>query len=1698
MFAATETVYFVNAQDWPGTITAHAWDGSATGTEWPGLATVKEADQIGGKDVYSFTAEAGAYAKVIFNNGSAQTANLDWTAGKYYCKDGWYTKEEAEAKLAAPAEYESVYFVDNQGWGKANIYTWTPEVGTWPGVAMTKEAEQLAGYDVYSYTVEKGTSFGGVIFNNGSSQTANLVWTAGKYYVKDGWYTKEEAIEKLSAPVTPPVITYVLMGVAGDWTTGIALTANPDNANEYVLLDQTISEGDAVKVVTLTDGVATAWCGNVDEYSVEHSADDMGNIVLAPGKYDFYYKVAEDLIYIGAVAPELPTYDVTVADATVSTMGQNIVLSGNWEEKLLTVSLWQGGATQGFGTYAAEDYAPIFLGTAELTPTSEGVYADNGDNTFTFTATANDAEGGIYNISVTGAIPAAEIEWISMPLEISNLTTMEMPVGDVTYLQLMGRNDMEDADVMLFLNNYTGEEKAYEVNAESSLVTYGGLELTVMDGSITKSVDPEKGDVFAGTVHAFVVDEEVGEMYVEFALTMYALPSIAIELEDVEIVVNEESAIAFFNATWEGSPLQVEVSGFEKVEFKEYEECWLSIGDDVNWVDAAAGPAAIIIEDGVAMLEGEFTSFATGKTYEVMLTGTLPVEEPEVVEPTYTENKLNTYAFGLESELNDTALVVTYRLNNSNATSVNVLVYKGEEVVATVAGTTTIGVNTVVIPVATLPQGRMLTWSVEVNGTSVEAPTQEAKTYDFYHPSGVDIDNNPENPTFGMLLVNEGMQKVKGVDGYVSTGFGAGIFAFTPSLDLIPNGDLPGYNGGVEFNTYLPEEYKTSDGGRYTAYSPRRVRISDDGRIFVTSLDVNGTYLWELNPENLNEWTPVFQGTLTDNKELITADSNFVAAPNNGFDVKGAGENLQLMMYSVNVQGITSAAMGGFRCDEYNLGTATSWATAPSKNWVLGKYAINYLGTQVVYDNEGGIWIASYRGAANDANPGLVHINADGVEDAKLVWSNVRQAGIRFNNDFTKLVVAGNNGAAKKATIYAVSKDANGAPVLTEETVIDMAVLGNNLNDFVFDYAGNLYAVSNSNEKLVAWAMPYSGVVETPAASKYAFHIGELLPDPVVVTEMVGVVKRAVQNGDAVIVLTHEADGTAHIYEVANGTILELLQNGVVPVDPENKGSYLAISDIAVTEDGKLVANNYVRCQFAGTAPEDGYKLGTSYYYIWDDLTGAPRVWFTSQATARSSHGDMGKTFAVKGTSTDAKVLVTAVHNNNRAVRMALYSIIDGVYEEPDIAGGTYNNDYYFNFGLHTTANYYKEATQGKEFYLLASPLADASWIIEGELSEPSEFLVPAEVGADYAANQEIAAGTLGNKYQGTSIVTVGEQVLMVAPYATAEGLLAGVKVLDITAGLDATEEVAVADLDAAVEATAAATAVAVAENTLTITLVADATLHTLEVVLEEKPNYMLIEDKITNLEIDLANMAIIGGPSTMWQVEVFLGLGQDNGDGTITLTEESSVAIMGFDARFIDGYAYDIDVTAPAAKAVLHVEDSGFFYEIKLDMTSAAPADPIVVVVEDATVQIDTIPLFGDAVDYALKMTANWTDTTDNTTYPVLVEVPVYYPEATEPFEMTCTVTIGGEGDDDPWLGFGEGPLTITTVDGVVTAKGIIANPYTGVAFDVTVSGKLPNMEMGIDNININAKPVKMIKNGMLIINKGGREFNAQGAMIK
>lgn len=439
---------------------------------------------------------------------------------------------------------------------------------------------------------------------------------------------------------------------------------------------------------------------------------------------------------------------------------------------------------------------------------------------------------------------------------------------------------------------------------------------------------------------------------------------------------------------------------------------------------------------------------------------------------------LNPFAYGLSSELNagETNLTVKYALND-DATTVKVVIMNGETAVKTIdCKGITKGEYTEVIPTEGLPKGVELTWKVEVTGAEVTAVV-EGKNYGLYHPASVDIDLNPESEYFGRIICTEGMNNAKTrTDGkYISQGFGAGIFAFTPSFEQIKNGDKPGFNGGIEFQN-------TNTAGK--AYAPRRVRISKDGRIFLTSMEINGTYLWELNPDNLDEWTPMFEyAKMNDKAEIFDADSNFIAGPNSGFDVRGEGENLQLLMLSANTAGFAFAA-SGYKCSEYNLGTATTWNKPRTRAIFDGKYGVSHIGAQVQYDADGGVWFISNRATATEQEPGLVHFNAQGVEDYKELRNNTNNAGFRFNHDFSKVIVA----TAEKAVIYAVSKSEDGKPVLTEETTIPMATV-KRINDFAWDYANNIYALSNNTEKFAVYSLPHTAdaVVATPAATKYAF-----------------------------------------------------------------------------------------------------------------------------------------------------------------------------------------------------------------------------------------------------------------------------------------------------------------------------------------------------------------------------------------------------------------------------------------------------------------------------------------------------------------------------------------------------------------------------------------------------------------------------------
>ena len=438
-------------------------------------------------------------------------------------------------------------------------------------------------------------------------------------------------------------------------------------------------------------------------------------------------------------------------------------------------------------------------------------------------------------------------------------------------------------------------------------------------------------------------------------------------------------------------------------------------------------------------------------------------------------NALNPYAYGLKADVSPDASKITvhYTLNDNAGGECKVqIVLKGADNAYTFDGTTLVGENVVEIPTADLPKDVELSWEVFVSAMPVATPTEHDKYVKFYCPHGVIVDANPASPHFGRAIVAEGITPGS-KSGYISSdGEGCGLYAFDPQLNSICNSD-----GGYAFKGGL--EYTA--GTRFV--DPMRVSLTNDGRIFMGRCSFGGTAspLYEVNPDDLNApFTEFFKGAVdAETSELKDADGNFIAAQVVGMDFKGEGEDLEMVILSCNNTG-AAFVYGGFRADTYKIGTAKEWATAPSSNIdvLTGQYTISPSNASLIYDNEGGYWYCQYRGAPSDAQPAIVHVNAEGVEDYKDITTVCGGGGIRFNRDFTKVVIAN---AKNQVGVYTVAKDENNKPVLTLLYQFTTTI-GTNCNDMAWDYADNLWIVGNSSEFLKVFALPReNGDVTTPA-----------------------------------------------------------------------------------------------------------------------------------------------------------------------------------------------------------------------------------------------------------------------------------------------------------------------------------------------------------------------------------------------------------------------------------------------------------------------------------------------------------------------------------------------------------------------------------------------------------------------------------------
>ena len=453
----------------------------------------------------------------------------------------------------------------------------------------------------------------------------------------------------------------------------------------------------------------------------------------------------------------------------------------------------------------------------------------------------------------------------------------------------------------------------------------------------------------------------------------------------------------------------------------------------------------------------------------------------------------NPFAYALKSEVAENTLNISYSLN-ADATDVNIYVKDTEgNVVATSAeGAKAKGAYTAEISIADFEDGDY-TWEIEVEGAA-KATIERFSSVSFYHPSGLDVDNNPENASFGTLFIAEGY--TTGITtGYVSAqadgSEGGGLYMYNAAGEQIldKDGKSRFFSNDI---TCVGNGSVFKSSSAYYGADFARVRVAEDGRIFANRYNWDGHYLLAApSVEALVDgegFTSLLAGkTMTDSLYYDEA-GNLLAGPAQDFDVIGSGENTKLLAITRNVTAIANATSENSAL-EYNIGTSMTLPT-PSVYTPMDKlYTISYTRSiNIEYDNLGGVWYCQYRSAPTDGDPALVYVDANGVvQYFEGAGGAVRRNGAMSVSPDGKYLVAAS--AQGVLSVYKIIRDESGKVTLNEEHRLTHR-MGNNLYDLAWGSAGNFYGSNASGELVDGYALPRAEAFTTKAATKYGFTVG--------------------------------------------------------------------------------------------------------------------------------------------------------------------------------------------------------------------------------------------------------------------------------------------------------------------------------------------------------------------------------------------------------------------------------------------------------------------------------------------------------------------------------------------------------------------------------------------------------------------------------
>ena len=285
-------------------------------------------------------------------------------------------------------------------------------------------------------------------------------------------------------------------------------------------------------------------------------------------------------------------------------------------------------------------------------------------------------------------------------------------------------------------------------------------------------------------------------------------------------------------------------------------------------------------------------------------------------------------------------------------------------------------------------------------------------------------------------------------------------------------------------------------------------------------------------------------------------------------------------------------------------------------------------------------------------------------------------------------------------------------------------------------------------------------------------------------------IRRQIVRDGKLYVLALDETNEPHIY-VANlddNTVTELSTTGTQTDASFTEG--LKLADITFTADGVLVGGNYSRNTYSPVS-------GTYRVYRWENNedgvpTGDPIEMITSQSSSMYATGRMGLTISYSGTLEEGYLIATTMHNlggYNKHFRFEGFAVSNGASSGSSAYMNNYAETSVWNcvaFGdNHSMAPspFYNETDNTSKY---------AQFVIDGDNALPTSFQTDGDQFLDNTILSAMTEGAVSVASMNGAYFKYNGKIVFVAPDVTEEGKVAGIKMFNVTNGLDKAVEIKV------------------------------------------------------------------------------------------------------------------------------------------------------------------------------------------------------------------------------------------------------------------------------------------------------------------